>query len=155
MEISKAAAIGFEAVLEVRPTPDLVHGLVDHQLLEQRSGRIPGDAPHFEEAFIEPAGEQRAHILIEPCEAWIVARELHQFGTHIDEKLDPVRQRIELGQQLHPRRFERLAQRALDTAPFVFRSHMRDALAGRGDRDAIDVEFIGEQPQETRPAFLG
>ncbi len=65
MEIGKAAPVGVEPVLEIGPAPDLVHRLVDGELLEQRRRRIPGDAPHLEEADVEPAREQPLEVELE------------------------------------------------------------------------------------------
>ena len=57
MEERVAAAVGVEPVLEVGPRVDRVHRFVLDQLLEQRGGRVPRDAPELEQADVEQRRE--------------------------------------------------------------------------------------------------
>ncbi len=65
MEEREAAAVGRQAPTQVFPAPDLVHGLVGDQLLEDRRGRIPVDPPDVEKAAVEPGLKQILQIRVE------------------------------------------------------------------------------------------
>ena len=68
MKKGKAATIRLESILQIGPPADLMHGLVCHQLFEQRRRQFPGDALELEKADVEPVGEQPLQILFEAGE---------------------------------------------------------------------------------------
>ena len=96
MKKGKAAAVGIEPVLQIGPAANLVHRLVDHQLLEQCGRRFPGDALQLEKADVEPVGEQPLQILLEPAQQRVAPPEVDQLGAAIDEEFDPFGKRVEL-----------------------------------------------------------
>ena len=58
MEKGEAAPVGAEPVFQIAPVLDGMHRLVSKQLFQQRSWRIPGNTPQFQEADIEPGSQQ-------------------------------------------------------------------------------------------------
>ncbi len=149
VEKGKAAAVGFEPVLQIGPAADLVHRLVGHQFFEQRRRRLPADPLQLEKADIEPIGEQPLQILLETAQQRVVAAEVNQLGAPIDQELDPFGERVELAQQGNPRRLQRLAQLALGRGALGGPFGLRQGRAAAVDLTAVDVELAGEQPQET------
>ena len=148
MEIGKAAAVGLEPVLQILPAADRVHGLVAGELFQERGGRIPGDAAHFEEADVEPAREQVLQVELERGQHRVALAQVHQLGAHVDQELHALGQRVELRQELDARRLERLMQRALEPALLVLALGAAQALPVRLDGGAVDVELGREHAQE-------
>ena len=109
MEEGKAAAVRIEPVLEVAPRADGVHGLVGHQLLEQRRRGPPVDAHQVEEADIEPGAEQRPQVLAQRPRGGVALAQGQQLGAQVDHELHALRHADELAQQPHGGRFERAA----------------------------------------------
>ena len=132
-----------------------MHRLVFDQLLDDRRRGVPGDLPEFEKADVEPVGQQRFEVGLEIRIRRVPRREVEQGGAHVDEELHPVGERVELGQQAQPRRFQRRAELALALlapAPVV---ELVEAHRGGGDRLAVGVELGGEDAQEPRPPAGG
>ena len=122
--------------------------LVARELFEERGRRIPGDALHFEEADIEPAGEQVLEVELERGERRVLLGELHQLGAHVDQELHAFGQRVELGQELDARRLERAAQGPFAAQPLVVGLGAAQPLPGGLDRRPVDIELGREHAQE-------
>src|SRR3990167_5901892 len=58
VEEAVAAAVAVQAVLQVGPAADVVHGLVLDELFQQRGGRIPRQATQLQKSHVKPGGEQ-------------------------------------------------------------------------------------------------
>ena len=74
-----------------------------------------------------------------------------QVGAHIDQKLHALRQRVELGQQLHARCHQHGAQRCLRGQP---RGAVRRVPTGRQrriQRRILNGELLGQHGEETFP----
>src|SRR6185312_481662 len=148
VEIAEAAPISLEPVLEIGPAADLVHRLIDDELLEERSGRVPRDARQLEEADIEPAREQCLQVELEPGQHRIAPRHRHKLGAHVDQEFDAFGERVELRQERDTWRLQRQAQFALNLAPRALTGGVDQSLAELADSRMVDVELLGEEAQE-------
>ena len=129
-----------------------MHRLIADQPLQQRSRAVPVDPLQFEEADIEPVGEQAAQIRLERHEQRLGGHRLEHGGAQIDQELHPVGDGGELGQQPHPRRFEcrpqpRLGERALGGI-----GRFLHAGIGGGHRLGVAVEAGEGARKSIRPA---
>ena len=149
VEEGVAAAVVVEAVLEVFPRADLMHRFVLHQPFEQRRGRLPGDALELQKADVEPRVEARFELAVEGLELGVVAQEAQQVGAQVDQKLDPLRDGVELGQDADPARAHRHAQ-ARFGVPLRGGADLRLILGvGLGDARRVGAEFERDHAQES------
>ena len=84
---------------------DLGHG-VARELLgtgQQDRRRIPGNAMQLEESHVEPGAEPRFQFAVKRAQRRIFLQETQQIGPHVDKKLDPLRNRVELGEDAQTR----------------------------------------------------
>ena len=65
MEEGEAPAIGLQPPVEVVPALNLVHGLVENDLLQQVGWRAPVHTDDLQEAGIEPRRQQVADVPID------------------------------------------------------------------------------------------
>ena len=90
-----------------------MHCLVAHQLFQQRCRAVPVDTLQFEEADVEPGSEQATEIGLQGRQQLVIASNLQQEATQVDQELASVRDGGELGQQPQPRRLQCAAKRGL------------------------------------------
>src|ERR1700756_2323648 len=149
MEKGKTATIRLEPVLQIGPPPDLVHGLIGHQLFEQCRRRFPGDSLELEKADVEPVGKQPPQVLFEAEEHGVALLEIKQFGATVDQEFYPFRERVELAQEGDAWRLQCSAQRPLGGRALVRSGGVDQCVAATVDFATVDIEFAGEQLQKT------
>ena len=108
----------------------------------------------FEQSDIEPGREQPAQIGLQRRQQLVVAARAQQEAAQIDQELPAVRDGGELGQQPHPRRLQRTAQRRLGGGAFGRVIGRLYRGVGGGHRVGIGIE-AGERAQEfLAPGFI-
>ena len=150
VEEAVKAPVGIQPILEVVPALDGMDRLVDHDLFQHGGGRAPGDALQFQEADIEPGGQQALEVALQRRQRRVALDLIYKLGPHVHQELDTFRQRIESGQQFQARRFKCLSKSTLGLGAVVAVGGVQ-VLDGGVDLVAFGAEFLGQQAQEARP----
>ena len=106
MEEGEAAAVGFEATLQIRPSSDFVHGFVANQLLQNGRGSLPTDAFEAKEAAIEPGTEEVLKVGIEHAEILATGRRFLHMFAQCHENFGAARRGVDAPEEFLSRRFD-------------------------------------------------
>ena len=132
-----------------------MHGLVRDELLEERGGRVPGDATQLEQPDVEEGGELGLELVVEVGKLRVVARDPQHVGAEVDEELHPALEPAEQPQQAVGRGGERVAQAPLRGPTLGGRCRYRRQGSDRiVDRGRIGPEVAREHEREVAPAVV-
>ena len=153
MEEGIKAAVGIQAVLQIAPALDGMHGLVGHDLFQHQGRGSPGDALQLQEADVEPGVQQVLEIAFQGRHGRIVARQRQQLGPQIDQELHAFGQGVELGQQALAGAFQGIAQGMFGPIAGGDVGGGGDGGHGAIDAGGVGAEFIGQHMQEALAAL--
>ena len=85
MEEGKEATVLLQAIAQVVPSVDFVHGLIFDDLLQDLRGRVPVDALQVEKTAIEPSDQQMSEVGFDGGKLWALGESSEQFAAHGNE----------------------------------------------------------------------